>query len=99
MIGLAEAHPNVLDDPKPTVIVTALADSSVDLVLRVWTNNDDWFMTQADLLEQVKYAFDEAGIDIPFPNRTVQIEGLQMDKVKTIFESNAKHPEPNSSNL
>ena len=35
----------------------------------------------------------------PFRIVRVQIEGLQMDKVKTIFESNAKHPEPNSSNL
>lgn len=91
MVALAKAHPNVLDDPEPSVIVTALADSSVDLMLRAWTNNDDWFMTHAELLEQVKYAFDEAGIDIPFPNRTVQIDGFEMDKLNALFESKAEH--------
>lgn len=76
MIELAKAHPEVLSVEEPLVRVTALADSSVDLTLYVWVDNDAWFVVQCDLLEQIKYAFDEAGINIPFPNRTVQIEGL-----------------------
>lgn len=77
MITLAKAHPDVLmTEEEPLVRVTALAESSVDLTLFVWTNNDAWFAVQCDLLEAIKYAFDEAGINIPFPNRTLQIEGL-----------------------
>lgn len=83
MVGLAMAHELTLKDPKPIVRVTALADSSVNLTLYVWTNNDDWFAVQCDLLEQIKYAFDEQGIGIPFPNRTVQIEGLN-DMLKNL---------------
>lgn len=83
MINVANAHTDVLQNSDlgenvlpPLVRVTSLADSAVQLTLYVWTENDTWFATQCDLLEQIKYAFDEAGIGIPFPNRTVQIEGL-----------------------
>lgn len=76
MIALAKAHSDVLTIEEPLVRVTALAESSVDLTLFVWVDNDAWFAVQCDLLEQIKYAFDKAGINIPFPNRTVQIEGL-----------------------
>ncbi|TWV84043.1 mechanosensitive ion channel family protein [Moraxella sp. VT-16-12] len=77
MLDLADAHDGVLKAPEePIVRVTELADSSVNLTMYLWTTNDKWFAMQCDLLEAIKYAFDEAGINIPFPNRTVQIEGL-----------------------
>lgn len=77
MLDLAHAHDGVLTSPEePIVRVTALADSSVNLTMYLWTTNDKWFAMQCDLLEAIKYAFDEQGITIPFPNRTVQIEGL-----------------------
>lgn len=76
MIEAAAAHELTLKDPEPIVRVTALADSSVNLTLYAWTANSDWWAVQCDLLERIKYAFDDHGINIPFPNRTVQIEGL-----------------------
>lgn len=88
MLGVANAHADVLKDPvasDPIVRVTALSDSSVDLTLYVWATNDTWFALQCDLLEQIKYAFDEHGINIPFPNRTVQIDNL--DKVLSSLKS------------
>ncbi|WII95888.1 mechanosensitive ion channel [Moraxella haemolytica] len=77
MLLTASKHDLVLDNPEPLVRVTALSESSVDLTLYAWTENGDWFGVQCDLLEEIKYAFDEAGVDIPFPNRTLHIEGLQ----------------------
>lgn len=76
MVELAKAHGKVLPDPEPSVVVTALGESSVDLLLRVWATNDDWYTVQCKLLEEVKYALDDAGIGIPYPNRTIQIEHL-----------------------
>lgn len=84
MLNLAKQHQLVLSEPEPTVVVMALADSSVNLSMRVWTQNEHWLTVQSDLLEQVKYAFDDEGINIPFPNRTVQIEGL--DKLSKLLE-------------
>ncbi len=86
MIGAVNAHELTLKEPEPIVRVTELADSSVNLTLYVWTANSDWWAVQCDLLESIKYAFDEHGISIPFPNRTVQIEGFD----KMLIEAN-KH--------
>lgn len=80
MLNLSHAHSDVLKQPvtdDPVVRVTALADSSVNLTLYLWTTNDKWFAMQCDLLEEIKYAFDEHGINIPFPNRTIQIDNLE----------------------
>ena len=75
---LTLAHQNTMafKDPEPIVRVTNLGDNSVDLTLNVWTTNDDWWAMQCDLLEQFKYAFDDEKIDIPFPQRSVHIKGL-----------------------
>lgn len=77
MMLAASKHELVLKYPEPLVRVTALSESSVDLTLYAWTENDDWFGVQCDLLEEIKYAFDGEGVDIPFPHRTVHVEGLQ----------------------
>lgn len=76
MMQMADGHELVLKEPEPIVRVTELADSSVNLIMYVWTNNNDWWAVQCDLLERIKYAFDEQGINIPFPIRTLQIDGL-----------------------
>lgn len=77
MLSVAATHELILKHPEPLVRVTALSESSVDLTLYVWTENEDWFAVQCDLLEQIKYAFDAAGVDIPFPHRTLHVEGLE----------------------
>ncbi|MEO0402409.1 MAG: mechanosensitive ion channel domain-containing protein [Pseudomonadota bacterium] len=58
-------------DPAPFVQVNALNDSSVDFLVRVWCASGDYFQYQADMKRQVKEALDAAGIDIPFPTRTL----------------------------
>jgi len=58
-------------EPEPFVMVTALNDSSVDFMVRVWCASGDFFTLKADLTRKVKEAFDKAGVDIPFPTRTI----------------------------
>lgn len=76
ILMLAQNHELVFKDPAPAVKVTALGDSSVELTLTVWTTNDDWWSVNCDLLEQIKYAMDEASIEIPFPQRSISVVGL-----------------------
>ena len=78
MLSLAKNNPIAFSDPAPVVRVTNLGDNSVDLTLNVWTTNDDWWAMQCDLLEQLKYALDDNKIDIPFPQRSVHVKGLDM---------------------
>ena len=51
----------------PLVGVLELADNSVNLTVRVWTKAGDYFATKLALTENIKLAFDEAGITIPYP--------------------------------
>lgn len=76
LLELATNHAAALSEPAPIVRVTNLGDNSVDLTLNVWTTNDDWWSMQCDLLEQFKYALDDNKIDIPFPQRSVHVKGL-----------------------
>ena len=65
------ADPRSLADPVPFLQVNNLGDFSVDFLCRVWVKSSDYFQYHADMKRQVKEALDKAGIDIPFPTRTV----------------------------
>ena len=58
----------MLDDPAAIVNVTNLGDSSVDLQLRAWTKRQDYWQARWDLIREVKYALDKAGISMPYPH-------------------------------
>ena len=69
----AENHPDILDDPAPSVRMStdgALADSSVGLTARVWIkdpNRADFLKVRSEYITAVKTRFDEVGIEIPYP--------------------------------
>ncbi|RUO18260.1 mechanosensitive ion channel family protein [Aliidiomarina haloalkalitolerans] len=63
----------VLKDPAPRVAVTALSDSSVDLIVRPWVNSSDYWPVYWDLMERIKNALDENGIGIPYPQMDVHL--------------------------
>ncbi|UWQ75277.1 mechanosensitive ion channel family protein [Leisingera sp. M658] len=58
-------------DPEPFIQVNALNSSSVDFLVRVWVDAAEHFQYQADMKRKVKEALDAAGVDIPFPTRTL----------------------------
>jgi len=61
----------VLILPKPEFRVSELADSSVNIEILVWHPRDDWDQVGPKLLKVVKNALDDAGIEIPFPQRVI----------------------------
>ena len=74
IIEEAEKHEEILDDPVPSVRLTELGDSSVGLQSRIWIDNPsraDFVKTRGEYVTAVKERFDEEGIDIPYPNRTI----------------------------
>jgi small conductance mechanosensitive channel len=70
---IADADERVLRDPAPLIVVGELADSSVNLILRVWVKSPDYWDFKFDTTEKVKLAFDEQGISFPFPQREVRL--------------------------
>jgi small conductance mechanosensitive channel len=64
----------VLPNPAPTIAVDNLAESSVDVILRAWVATSDYQDVRSHLLEALKLRFDEAGIDIPYPQHEVRVK-------------------------
>jgi len=64
-------EPRALTDPESTVAVAELADSSVDIVVRVWVNAADYSGVRWDLTKKLKEQLEADDISIPFPQQTV----------------------------
>jgi len=71
--SIVDADERILKDPAVTIAVHALADSSVNFVVRPWVNSGDYWPVYFDLHETVKKRFDQEGISIPFPQQDVHI--------------------------
>ena len=77
LLGLLTNDTRVLKDPEPQVLVSALADSAVNLDLRCWVKGDDYWGTLFDLNRLVKVKLEENGFSIPFPQMDVHMVANQ----------------------
>jgi small conductance mechanosensitive channel len=73
MLNILKTDERVLADPEPTVAVAELADNSVNFNVRPWCANADYWAVKADITEQIKLAFDENNISIPYPQMDVHV--------------------------
>lgn len=71
--GRLDAEERILAEPATLIAVDSLGDSSVNLLIRGWTQPADFFATKLDLTRAIKEAFDGAGIGIPFPQRDLHL--------------------------
>jgi small-conductance mechanosensitive channel len=87
----AEAHPDILADPEPSVRLTELADSYVGLQSRIWIDQPrraDFVRTRAEYVTRVKQRFDREDITIPFPQRELS-GGVDMTAPPEIADNSA----------
>lgn len=73
MMAVLKADERVLEDPAPNVAVSALADSSVNLIVRPWVKTDDYWPVYWDMTEKIKIELEASGMSIPFPQRDLHI--------------------------
>lgn len=71
---ILDANKLVIQDMEKIVFVADLADSGVIIGVRCYTNAADYFKLHWDLLEEIKYAFDEKSIGIPYPQMDVHFD-------------------------
>lgn len=76
---LLEDHPFVLKNPAPSVFVSELGDSGVELTVYIWAPSRVWWSVRTELLQKIKEALNREGIEIPFPQRVVTLAGAKMD--------------------
>jgi potassium efflux system protein len=76
LLGVAVEHPFVLKEPAPYVLFMAFGDSALEFELRcIVSDVQQRLVMQSELNFAVLASFRKAGIDIPFPQRTVHIAG------------------------
>jgi small-conductance mechanosensitive channel len=69
--GVAERNPECLDEPAPQFYFDAFGDSALELRFCVWASVETFIPLKTELMTQIKEAFDAAGVEIPFPHRTL----------------------------
>ena len=74
---LIHADSRILKEPAPFVAVNELADSSVNLVVRVWAEAKDYWGIYFDMTEKVYNTFNKEGLNIPFPQMDVHLHQQQ----------------------
>ncbi|UQB42379.1 mechanosensitive ion channel [Thiomicrospira microaerophila] len=73
---LIQQETRALTDPEPLVVVSELADSSVNFTVRIWVDSADYWAVRFDYIEKVKLTFDENDIVIPYPQMDVHVQGM-----------------------
>jgi len=73
LMNVITSDERVLKEPAPRVAVTALNDSSVDLIVRPWVKSEDYWPVYWDMMERIKNALDDNGIGIPYPQMDVHL--------------------------
>ncbi len=64
---------------EPLIAVEAMADSSVNIKVRVWMNASDYWAVKWDLTKAIKEALDKDGLSIPYPTRTLEMVSADQD--------------------
>lgn len=70
---LVDGDDRIFKDPETLIAVSELAESSINFVVRPWVNSGDYWKVKFDMNENVKLAFDENNISIPYPQMDVHV--------------------------
>ena len=71
LFEVAAKNPLCLEEPKPVYVFKGYGESSLDIQFSVWAARENFLEMKNSMYEQVKEAFDQNGIEIPFPHRTI----------------------------
>lgn len=74
LMTLLVQDPAVLKDRDMRVVVDALGDSAVQLIVRCWFTNEEYWDGRYRLTEGIKYTLDQEGIQIPYPQMDVHVQ-------------------------
>ena len=77
LVGVAESHPGVLLERPPGAFFMGFGESALNFELRFWCDGQDtWFQLQSDVTVAIAKALQEAGIEIPFPQRDLHLRSV-----------------------
>lgn len=68
LMQVAEKNKYALSEPEPLIVFEAFGTSSIDLSFKVWSLSSEHILLKNTVQEEIKEAFDEHNIEIPFPH-------------------------------
>ena len=71
LLEIINKDSRILKTPAPFIELGELADSSVNIIVRVWVNTPDYWNVNFDMNKNVYATFNEKGISFPFPQLTI----------------------------
>lgn len=71
LLEVADRNRLCLDEPPPLFIFQGFGDSSLDVQFSVWAARENFLPLRNSITAEIKRAFDAAGIEIPFPHRSL----------------------------
>ena len=74
ILAILEADSRILKDTAPVVYVGSLGASSVDLTIRAWVANSDYWSVLFDMNEKMYKELPSKGINFPFPQMDVHLK-------------------------
>ena len=74
ILDICKEDTRILNEPETVVYVSELADSSVNLIVRVWVKNADYWNVLFDLNEKIYKTLPTKGANFPFPQLDVHLK-------------------------
>jgi small-conductance mechanosensitive channel len=72
--AVLDAHPRVIREREPQLLVRAFAASGVDLAVRPWVRTAEVLVATSEILADIKAALEREGIEIPFPQQVMRVK-------------------------
>jgi potassium efflux system protein len=83
--GIIAKDPDIVPKPESLVLVDAFGDSSINIKVLFWIeSSNNWMKARSNLANRIKKSFNELGINIPFPIRTVKLDEDDRSFLKTM---------------
>jgi small-conductance mechanosensitive channel len=76
LINVADSNPLSLEEPRPLFVFQGFGESAQRIQFSVWVMKENYLLLTNSIREEIKDAFDEAGIEIPFPHRSLYAGSL-----------------------
>ncbi|RZM93745.1 small-conductance mechanosensitive channel MscS [Escherichia sp. E10V10] len=80
LTDIIQSEDRILKDREITVRLNELGASSINFVVRAWSNSGDLQNVYWDVLERIKREFDAAGISFPYPQMDVNFKRVKENK-------------------
>ncbi|HEX5632373.1 MAG TPA: mechanosensitive ion channel domain-containing protein, partial [Gemmatimonadales bacterium] len=92
LLDAAIQHPEVRGNPEPIALFDGFGESSLDFVLRAWTDEPLWGKVRSDVAVTINEMLGAAGIEIPFPQRDLHVKTVSAQAIQEIARGETSEP-------